>query len=324
MTTHAMRVHEYGGPEAMRFEEIAVARPGPGEALIRQTAIGLNFIDVYQRTGFYPVPLPFIPGNEAAGVVEAVGEGVTDLAEGDRVAYVNGSAYTERRVIDASKLVKVPAGVDDKTAAAMMLKGMTARYLLRATFDVTAGTTLLFHAAAGGVGLIAGQWAKALGATTIIGTVGSAEKAALALAHGYTHVIDYSKESFVDRVKEITGGRGVDVVYDSIGKDTYPASLDCLKPRGLWVSFGQASGALPPVDTGLLARKGSLFMTRPTIFSYIGTRPELVETANDLFDVVASGKVTIEVNQEYALKDAGQAHADLVARKTTGSTVILP
>lgn len=324
MATHAMRVHEYGGPDAMRFEEIAVAPPGPGEALIRQTAIGLNFIDVYQRTGFYPVPLPFIPGNEAAGVVEAVGEGVSDLAVGDRVAYVLGSAYTERRVIDAAKLVKVPDGVDDKTAAAMMLKGMTARYLLRATYDVTAGTTLLFHAAAGGVGLIAGQWAKALGATAIIGTVGSAEKAELARAHGYTHVIDYTKENFVDRVKEITGGRGVDVVYDSIGKDTYPASLDCLRPRGLWVTFGQSSGALPPVDTGLLGRKGSLFLTRPSIYAYTATRAELVETANDLFDVVASGKVSIEIHQEYALKDAGRAHEDLVARRTTGSTVILP
>jgi NADPH2:quinone reductase len=323
--THAIRVHETGGPEVMRYEEVAVGPPGPGEARIRHTAIGVNFIDVYQRSGLYPLPLPFIPGSEAAGVVEAVGAGVSGLKAGDRVAYViGGGGYAAARLAPADRLVRIPDGVDDRTAAAMMLKGMTVRYLLRATFPVGPSHMLLFHAAAGGVGLIAGQWARHLGVPVIIGTVGSEEKAALARAHGYTHVIDYSRENFAERVKEITGGRGVDVVYDSIGRDTFPASLDCLKPRGLWVTFGQSSGALPPVDTGILARKGSLFMTRPTIFSYIATREDLAETAKDLFEVVGSGAVTIEVNQEYALKDAAGAHRDLEGRRTTGSTVLVP
>lgn len=323
--TYAIRVHETGGPEALRYEEVEVGDPGPGEVRIRQTAIGVNFIDVYHRSGLYPQPTPFIPGSEGAGVVEAVGPGVSDVAVGDRVAYtVPGGAYAERRLIAADRLVKIPDGVDDATAAAMMLKGMTARYLLRATYSVGPATRLLFHAAAGGVGLIAGQWARHLGAPVIIGTVGTPEKAALARAHGYTHVVDYSTEDFVARTKEITGGAGVDVVYDSVGKDTFPASLDCLRPRGLWVTFGQSSGALPPLDTSLLARKGSLFMTRPTLFVYVASRADLVETANDLFEVVRSGAVKIPVNQTYALKDVARAHADLEGRRTTGTTVLIP
>ena len=324
-TTHAIRVATPGGPEAMRFEEVPLATPGPGEALVRHTAIGVNFIDVYHRSGLYPVPTPFTPGAEGAGVVEAVGPGVADVAPGDRVAYVVGpGAYAERRVLPADRLVKLPDGVADRTAAAMMLKGMTVRSLLRATYRVEPTTTLLFHAAAGGVGLIAGQWARHLGVKTIIGTVGSPEKAALARAHGYTDVIDYRTENFVERVKEITGGTGVDVVYDSVGKDTFPGSLDCLKPRGLWVVFGQSSGAIAPLETGLLARKGSLYMTRPTLFTYIASRAELVETANDLFEVVASGAVKIEVNQEFALRDAAEAHRALEGRRTTGSTILVP
>lgn len=324
-TTHAIRVTTPGGPEAMRFEEVPLAAPGPGEALVRHTAIGVNFIDVYHRSGLYPQPTPFTPGSEGAGVVEAVGPGVTEVAVGDRVAYVvAGGAYAERRVLPAARLVKLPDGVSDRTAAAMMLKGMTVRSLLRATYRVEPTTTMLFHAAAGGVGLIAGQWARHLGVKTIIGTVGSPEKAALARAHGYTDVIDYRTEDFVARVKEITGGKGVDVAYDSVGKDTFPGSLDCLKPRGLWAVFGQSSGALPPLDTGLLARKGSLYMTRPTLFTYIDSRAELVETANDLFHVVASGAVKIEVNQEFPLRDAAEAHRALEGRHTTGSTILVP
>jgi len=323
--THAIRVHETGGPEALRYEEVEVGDPGPGEALIRQTAIGINFIDVYHRSGLYPQPAPFIPGSEAAGVVEAVGPGVTDIAVGDRVAYViAGGAYAERRLAPADRLVKIPEGVDDATAAAMMLKGMTARYLLRATYAVGPSTRLMFHAAAGGVGLIVGQWARHLGAPAIIGTVGTPEKAALAREHGYTHVIDYSTEDFVARTREITGGAGVDVVYDSVGKDTFPASLDCLRPRGLWVTFGQSSGALPPLDTGLLSRKGSLFMTRPSVFHYTATRADLVETASDLFEVVRSGAVKVPVSRIYPLKDAAKAHADLEGRRTTGSMVLIP
>lgn len=322
----AVRVHETGGPDVLTWEEVEIGEPGAGEVRIRHTAIGLNFIDTYFRSGLYPAPngLPFIPGNEGAGVVLAVGEGVSHVKPGDRVAYVGPlGSYAQERLVPGDRLVVIPDGVDDKTAAGMMLKGMTAQYLLRRTFNVTSETTLLFHAAAGGVGLIAGQWAAHLGAT-VIGTVGSAEKAELAKAHGYTHVINYREEDFVERVKEITGGKGCDVVYDSVGKDTYPGSLDCLKPLGLWASFGQSSGPITDFNMGLLAQKGSLFATRPTLFTYIASRSDLEMTANDLFDVVKSGVVKIEVNQEYRLADAAQAHKDLEGRKTTGTTVLIP
>ena len=324
--TMAIRVHETGGPEVMKWEEVQVGDPGPGEARIKHTAIGLNFIDTYFRSGLYPSPtgLPFTPGNEGAGTVEAVGEGVTQVSVGDRVAYVGPpGSYAEQRVIAAALLVKIPDGVSDDTAAAMMLKGMTARYLLRKTFVIDAGTTLLFHAAAGGVGLIAGQWARHIGATAI-GTVGSEEKAELARANGYNHVINYRTENFVERVKEITGGAGCDVVYDSVGKDTFPGSLDCIRPLGTWVTFGQSSGPLPAINLGILSQKGSLFVTRPTLFSYIAARQDLEETAGDLFDVVKSGAVKIYVNQSYPLAEAQRAHEDLEGRKTTGQTVLKP
>jgi NADPH2:quinone reductase len=319
----AIRVHEYGGPEAMKWEEIEVPAPGPGQAKIRHHYAGLNFIDVYHRTGLYPQPsLPFVLGAEGAGEVIEVGPDVSWLKPGDRVAYASIiGAYAEERLIPADRLVKLPDGIDTKIAAAMMLQGMTVQYLIRRTYEVGPGTLVLFHAAAGGVGLIASQWASQLGAT-IIGTVGSEEKSELAKAHGCSHVINYRTENFVERVKEITGGEGVDVVYDSIGKDTFPASLDCLRPRGLWVTFGNASGPVPPFDVGMLAAKGSLFATRPTLNSYIATRDELIATAEDLFDVVQKGHVKISVNQTYALKDAAQAHRDLEGRKTTGSTVL--
>ncbi|NBN62176.1 NADPH:quinone reductase [Microvirga tunisiensis] len=322
----AIRIHETGGPEVLRYEDVEVGAPGPGAALIRHTAIGLNFIDTYFRSGLYPAPngLPFIPGNEGAGIVVSVGEGVSHVAPGDRVAYVGPlGAYAEERLVPADRLVRLPEGIDDRTAAGMMLKGMTARYLLRKTFVVGPETTLLFHAAAGGVGLIAGQWAAHLGAT-VIGTVGSDDKAELARAHGYTHVINYAREDFVARVKEITGGRGCDVVYDSVGRDTYPGSLDCLRPQGLWVSFGQSSGPITDFNLALLGQKGSLFATRPTLFSYIAQRSDLEATAADLFDVVGRGIVRIGVNQDYALADAARAHADLEGRRTTGTTVLLP
>lgn len=321
----AIRIHEYGGPEVMKFEEVTVGQPGAGEVRIRHTAVGLNYIDTYHRTGLYPVPaLPAVIGMEAAGEVIEVGSGVSELKAGDRVAYANPiGAYAEERVVPAARLVKVPGDVDDKTAAAMMLQGMTAQYLLRRTFKVGPETVLLFHAAAGGVGLIACQWARHLGAT-VIGTVGSSEKAALATEAGATHVINYRTENFVDRVKEITNGKGCDVVYDSIGKDTYPASLECLKPFGMWVTFGNASGKIENFDLGLLATKGSLYATRPTLFTYTAKREDLVATANELFDLVGRGIVKISVNQTYPLSQAAQAHRDLEGRKTTGSTVLLP
>ncbi len=322
---HAVRVHETGGPEVLRFEKISLPAPGPGEVQIRHEAIGLNFIDVYHRTGLYPVDhSPFIPGMEGAGVVIALGEGVTEWQVGDRVAYAGVlGAYAEARNIPADRLVKLPQDISFETAAAMMLQGMTARFLLRATYQVGPQTTLLFHAAAGGVGLMACQWAAHLGAT-VIGTVGSTEKVSLAKANGCTHVIDTSQEDFVARVREITQGAGVDVVYDGVGRATFPASLDCLKRRGLWVSFGQASGALPEFNLAILAQKGSLFATRPTLFDYIATRSELVETAQDLFQVVGEGHVRVHVNQRYDLKDVAQAHRDLEARRTTGSTILIP
>ncbi|MEW5421867.1 quinone oxidoreductase [Amorphus sp. 3PC139-8] len=324
--TKAIVVHETGGPEVLKWEDVEVGEPGPGQARIRHTAVGLNYIDTYFRSGLYKAPngLPFIPGNEGAGVVEAVGEGVTELKVGDRIAYPGAlGAYSQERIVDAARVVKVPDAIDDKSAAGMMLKGMTARYLLRRTYPVTAGTTILFHAAAGGVGLIAGQWAKHLGAT-IIGTAGSEDKVELAKAHGYTHVINYRTENFVERVKEITGGKGVDVAYDSVGRDTYPGTLDCIHPLGLWVPFGQSSGPIKDFDLQILNQKGSLFCTRPTLFHYIAERADLEETARDLFDVVASGAVSIRVNQEYPLAEAGRAHTDLEGRKTTGTTVLIP
>ncbi len=321
----AIRVKECGGPEVLEWTEVDQPKPGPGEALIRQKAIGLNFIDVYFRTGLYKAPMmPFSPGNEGAGDVLAVGDGVTDLKPGDRVAYAATiGAYAEERVIPADRLVKIPDAISYETAAGMMLKGMTAQYLLRRTYKVKPGDTILFHAAAGGVGLIACQWANHLGAT-VIGTVGSEEKAELARAHGCHHTINYRTENFVERVKEITGGAGCEVVYDSVGKDTFPGSLDCLKPLGLWALFGQSSGVVPPIDLGILSQKGSLYVTRPTLFTYVARREDLVATANELFDVVGKGIVKIEINQTYALKDAAQAHRDLEGRKTTGTTVLLP
>ena len=322
--THAVRIHETGGPEVLRWEEVDVPAPGPGEAVVRQTAAGLNFIDVYFRTGLYPAPsFPATIGNEGAGVVEAVGDGVTEVAAGDRVAYcMSLGGYAQRRIIASKQLVKVPAGIGDEQAAAVMLKGCTVQYLVRRTHAVQPGETVLFHAAAGGCGLIACQWLKHLGAT-VIGTVGTREKAELAKAHGCDHPIVYTEESFVDRVKELTGGAGVPVVYDSVGRDTFEDSLRCLRPRGLMVSFGNASGAVEPFAPAILAAKGSLFLTRPTLATYTATRRELEETTAELFDVVGRGAVRVEVNQRYALRDAAQAHRDLEARRTTGSTVLL-
>ncbi len=322
----AIVVRELGGPEVLKLEGVTLSPPGPGEVQIRQVAVGLNFIDVYFRTGLYKSAsgLPFVPGKEGAGIVTAVGDGVSLFSIGDRVAYASADgAYASERNADASQLVKVPDGISLETAAAMMLKGMTAQYLLNQTYQVGPGTTILFHAAAGGVGLIAGQWAKALGAT-VIGTAGSQDKIDLALANGYDHVINYRTDNFVTRVKELTDGRGVDVVYDSVGRDTYPASLDCLKPRGLWVSFGNSSGPVDAFSIGILAQKGSLFATRPTLFGYVATRPALEACANSLFDIVQSNKVRININQTYALADAGRAHTDLETRKTSGTTLLIP
>jgi NADPH:quinone reductase len=323
--SHAIRFHETGGPEVLRWDEVEVPAPAAGEATVRQEAVGLNFIDIYHRTGLYPAPLPSGIGLEGAGVVEALGSGVSDLQVGDRVAYAGGpiGAYAEVRNVPADRLVKLPDSIDFKTGAAMMLQGLTAQYLLRRTYRVQAGDTILIHAAAGGVGLIVCQWAKALGAT-VIGTVSTAAKAELARAHGCDHVIINSQENFVDRVKAITGGEGVPVVYDSVGKDTFVGSLDCLRPLGLMVTFGNASGPVPPLDLLELSKRGSLFITRPTLFSYTAKRSDLAAMAGELFEVVASGKVKIEVNQTYALKDAAQAQRDLAERKTTGSTVLLP
>ncbi len=322
----AIRIHETGGPEVLRWEDVKVGDPAPGEARVRHAAIGLNFIDVYFRTGLYPIAAwPSGIGMEGAGTVEAVGEGVTEVRPGDRVAYaaMPVGAYAQSRCMPADRLVVLPDDIDDETAAAMMLQGMTVQYLFRRTYKVQPGDTILFHAAAGGVGLIACQWAKHLGAT-IIGTVGSDEKAELARAHGCDHTIVYTRESVVERVSEITGDAKVPVVYDSVGKDTWDASLDCLHPLGLMVSFGNASGPVPPVNLTVLSAKGSLYVTRPTLMTYTAKRSDLVNTANELFEVVRSGAVKIEVNQRYALKDAAQAHRDLEARKTTGSTILLP
>jgi NADPH2:quinone reductase len=323
--TKAIRIHKHGGPEVLQWEDVEVPAPGQGEARIRHTAIGLNFVDTYQRSGLYPQQLPMVLGGEGAGVVEAVGPGVTDIKVGDRVAYGNAppGSYAEARIVPASRLVKLPSGISDQQAASMMLKGLTTQYLVRSTYRIKPGDTVLFHAAAGGVGLIFGQWAKHLGAT-VIGTVGNADKARLAKAHGYDHVILYREQNFVDEVKKITKGAGVPVVYDGVGKDTFMPSLDCLQPRGLMVSFGNASGPVPPINLGILAAKGSLYVTRPTLGTYVAKREELVANANELFDVVSKGTVKIEVNQTYPLKDAAQAHRDLESRKTTGSTVLIP
>jgi NADPH2:quinone reductase len=322
---YAIRVHQHGGSDALKYESVDVGAPGAGQIKLKQHAIGVNFIDVYQRTGLYPqASMPFTPGNEGAGEVTAVGEGVTDLKVGDRVAYAGAiGAYATERVAPAAQMVKLPESISYETGAAMMLQGMTVQYLLRRTYKVDKNTTLLFHAAAGGIGLIACQWAKHLGAT-LIGTAGSDEKCALAKAAGAAHVINYKTENFVERVKEITGGKKCDVVYDSIGKDTFPASLDCLKPLGLFVTFGNASGPIDAFNAGILAGKGSLYMTRPTLGTYTATRADLLATAKDLFEVVASGAVKINVNHKYALKDAAQAHNDLEGRKTTGSIILLP
>jgi NADPH2:quinone reductase len=321
----AIQIDQVGGAEVLKLIDHQPGDPGAGQVLIRQTAIGLNYIDVYFRTGLYPAPqMPFVPGMEGVGIIEGVGDGVTAFKVGDRVAYpaVLG-AYATHRIVPDDRIVPVPEGIEDGTAAAMMLKGMTARYLLRQTFPVQAGQTILFHAAAGGVGLMACQWANALGAT-VIGTVGSEEKAELARAHGCHHTINYRSESFVDRVKELTDGAGCDVVYDSVGKDTFPGSLDCIKPMGMWVTFGNASGPVPPFDMGLLSQKGSLFATRPTLLTYIAKREDLLANARELFEVVGNGTVKIEVHQRYALSDAEQAHRDLEARKTTGATILQP
>ncbi|HJV72630.1 MAG TPA: quinone oxidoreductase [Noviherbaspirillum sp.] len=321
----AIRIHAVGGPEVMEYVDVEVGDPGPGEARVRQVACGLNYIDVYFRTGAYPQPLPGGIGMEGAGVVEAVGEGVTHVKPGDRVAYAGRptGAYAEARVMPAAVLVKLPASIDFETGAAMMLQGLTVQYLFRRTFHLRGGETILFHAAAGGVGLIACQWARAIG-VTMIGTVGSDEKAELAKAHGCVHTINYNKENFVERVKEITGGKGVPVVYDSIGKDTFIGSLDCLSPLGMMVSFGAASGAVPPFSLNELASRGSLFITRPSVFTYTARREDLDVMAHDLFSMVEGGKIKIDINQRYALRDAAQAHRDLEERKTTGSTILLP
>ena len=321
----AIHFHQTGGPEVLQLEEVTVGEPGPGEARVRHTAIGVNFIDTYHRTALYPLPLPSGLGGEGAGVVEAVGPGVTHVQPGDRVGYAGGpvGSYSEVRIMPAYRLLKLPAGISDQQAAAMLLKGMTAQYLIRRTYRVQPGETVLFHAAAGGVGLIACQWLKARGAI-VIGTVGSEEKAQLAKANGCEHVINYRQEDFAKRVREITGGQGVPVVYDSVGQSTFAGSLDSLRPRGLLVSFGNASGPVQPFPLSLLTQKGSLYVTRPTLATYTATREELEATAKELFDVVLSGQVKIAINQTYKLHNVQQVHADLEARLTTGSVIMLP
>jgi len=323
--TKAIRINRFGGPEVMELVDVELGPPGPGEAQVRHEAIGLNFIDVYHRTGLYPQPLPAGLGMEGAGVVEAVGEGVTEVQVGDRVAYAGRpiGSYAQARNMPAAQLLVLPEKIGFDTAAAMMLQGLTVQYLLHRTVALKAGDTILFHAAAGGVGLIACQWARVMG-VTLIGTVGSEEKAALATEHGAHHVINYNKENFTERVKEITGGKGVTAVYDSIGKDTFIGSLDCLRPLGTMVSFGNASGPVPPFSLTELANRGSLFITRPSMMAYLSNREELEAAAKSLFGVVGSGEVKVEVRQRYALADVAQAHTELEARKTTGSSILLP
>ena len=322
--SHVIRINQNGGPEQMQWEEVTVGDPGPGEVRVRNTAIGLNFIDTYHRSGLYPMPLPLVLGSEGAGVVEAVGPKVKEFKVGDHVAYAQPiGAYAEVLIRPVARLVKIPAGIKDETAAAMMLKGMTAWYLCRRTYRVKKGDTIVVHAAAGGVGQILCQWAKYLGAT-VIGTVGSDEKIALAKKAGCKHVVVMSREKLSVRVKEITKGKGVPVVYDGVGKDTFVESLDCLAPLGLMASFGNASGAVAPVNIVILAQKGSLFLTRPTLVNYTSKREDLLTAARELFAVVKKGAVKITINQRYPLREAAQAHRDLEARKTTGSTVLLP
>lgn len=323
--TKAILIEKTGGPEVLQWNDVQVGEPGEGQVRIRQTAIGLNYIDTYQRSGLYPVPMPGGIGLEAAGVIEAVGPGVSHVKVGDRVAYAGGppGSYAEKRVMPAAPLVKLPDSVSDQQAAAMMLKGMTVQYLIRRTYKVKAGETVLLHAAAGGVGLIACQWLRALG-VTVIGTVSSEEKAALAKTNGCTHTILYTRENFAERVRELTGGAGVPVVYDSVGKDTWDDSLSCLQPLGMMVSFGNTSGPVAPVNIGQLAAKGSLFVTRPILASYTAKPGDLQATASDLFDVMASGKVKAEVAQTFALKEAAEAHRALEGSKTVGSTVLIP
>ncbi len=321
----AIRIHATGGPEVLRYEDVEVGDPGPGEARVRHTAVGVNYIDTYHRSGLYKVPLPSGLGTEGAGVVEAVGPNVDWVKAGDRVAYSGGplGAYSTARVMPAERLVKIPEGISDRTAATLMLKGLTVQYLFRQTRRLQAGETILFHAAAGGVGLIACQWARALG-VTMIGTVGSDDKAELARANGCAHTIVYTRENFVEKVKEITAGKGVPVVYDSIGKDTFPASLDCLQPRGLFVSFGSASGPVAAFDIALLQQKGSLYATRPTLFTYAAKRSDLVSMAEELFALVQEGKIRSEPRQDFALDKAADAHRALESRSTTGATILVP
>jgi NADPH2:quinone reductase len=320
---HAIRIHKTGGPDVLQYEVVPQADPKPGEVRLKQTAIGLNFIDTYHRSGLYPLQLPLTLGTEAAGVVEAAGRGVKSVKEGDRVAYCGLiGAYAESRIVPADRLVKLPKWIDDETAAAMMLKGMTAEYLIRRTFKVRKGDTVVFHAAAGGVGLIACQWLRQLG-VTVIGTVGSEQKAALAKRHGCRHPVLYKSESLVDAVKKITKGKGVPVVYDSVGASTFEQSLDCLAPRGLFVSLGNASGPVAPFNTGILAQKGSLYFTRPTLQTYIASRADLEKSARALFAAVRKG-VKIRVDQTFKLRDAVKAHQALEGRQTTGSTVLIP
>lgn len=321
----AIRMTETGGPEVLQLVDIEQPRPGPGEVLIEHKAIGVNFIDTYMRSGLYPVTLPFVPGNEGAGVVLEVGPGVEDFKPGHRVAYCggNGGGYSEQRVMPAGRVLKLPDDISFERGAAMTLKGLTAWFLLRRTYPVKPGDIVLYHAAAGGVGLIFGQWAKHLGAT-VIGTAGSPEKIELAKAHGFDHVINYREENFVEHVREITGGKMCQVVYDSVGKDTFPASLDCLRPLGMFVSFGQSSGMVPPFSISLLQQKGSLFATRPVLFHYIAERKELDTAAEELFDVVRKGAVRIVINQRYKLEEAAKAHDDLESRRTSGTTILIP
>ena len=322
--TKAIRYHKQGGPEVLQLDDVQVGDPGPGQARVKHSAIGVNFVDTYQRSGLYPMQLPQIGGNEGAGVVVSVGKGVKDLKPGDRVTYTGlPGSYCEERVVPADRLVKLPKGISDEQAASMLLKGLTVHYLIFSTHKVKRGETVLWHAAAGGVGLIACQWLKALG-VKVIGTAGSDEKCALAKAHGAAHVINYSTGNFVERVKEITGGKKVPVVYDGVGKLTWEGSLDCLQPRGLIASFGNASGPVAAVNLGILAAKGSLYVTRPTLGTHIATRADLVKRSNDLFKVVKSGKVKIETTKTYKLADAAQAHRDLEGRKTTGSVILRP
>src|SRR3954469_17530400 len=319
---HAIRIHKVGAPDVLSWEEVEVGEPGPGQIRLRQEAVGLNFIDVYHRTGLYQQPLPFTPGTEGAGVVDAVGPDVTNVKKGDRVAYASSiGGYAEARLIEADRVVKLPKDISTEQAAAMMLQGMTAQLLLRSVFPVTKGDTILVHAAAGGVGLIMCQWAATLGAT-VIGTVGTEEKAELAREHGCAHPLVYSDHDFVAEVQRITDGEKLPVVYDSVGRDTFLKSLDCLKVRGLMVSFGNASGAPEPFPPNMLAQKGSLYLTRPTLYHYIASRPQLEQSANELFHIVGSGKVKIEVQQRFPLADAAEAHRALQARRTTGSTIL--